>query len=137
MSKIKCKGTSLKQEVGTVYTAIAQVISLELPQMESETFEADTLDNTSAGVPYAPTGRTEGGSVSGEMFFDPALAGHQALLDLLTTPAAQDWQIVFADQALTTWPFAGAGFSFGGTVALNDGLKGSFSIKLDGLPTFP
>lgn len=137
MAKLKCKGTALKQEVGTVYTAIAQVISLELPQMEAETFEADTLDNASAGVPYAPTGRTEGGSVSGELFFDPALAGHQALLDLLTTPAAQDWQIVFADAGLTTWAFAGAGFGFGGTVALNDGLKGSFSIKLDGLPTFP
>lgn len=135
MSKIKCKGTALQQQIGTVYTAVAQVISLELPDMESETFESDTLDNANAGIPYDSTGRSEGGSVSGELFLDPALAGHKALLALLTTPADESWKIVFADS--TEWGFTGAGFGMGGSVALNDGLKGSFSIKLDGLPTFP
>ena len=45
------------------------------------------------------------------------------------------WQITFADAATSEWSFSGAGVSFGGTVALNDGLKGSFSIKLATLPT--
>lgn len=137
MAIVKCKGTALAQQIGTVYTTVAQVISLDLPDMESETFESDTLDNSSAGIPYTPTGRTEGGSLSGELFYDPALSGHQELLTLLTTPADEEWQITFADSGSSTWTFTGAGFSFGGTVALNDGLKGSFSIKLDGLPTFP
>lgn len=137
MSKVKCKGTTLSQTISAVYVAVAQVISLELPDMESETYEADTLDNTSAGIPYEPTGRTEGGSCSGELFYDPALTGHKNLLELLTTPAAEAWKITFADTGASTWSFAGAGFSFGGTVALNDGLKGNFSIKLNGLPTFP
>ena len=138
MAKIKCKGTALKQVLaGTAYTTVAQVISLTLPTMESETYESDTLDNALAGIPYDSTGRTEGGTLSGELFYDPALAGHKALLTLLTTPGDESWKLVFADTGVSEWIFTGAGFSFGGTVALNDGLKGSFSIKLDGLPTFP
>ena len=139
MTKIKCKGTALKTGVaGSAYVTLAQVISLTLPTMESETYESDTLDNALAGIPYDTTGRTEGGTLSGEMFFDPALAAHQTLLALLTTPdGSAYWRIAFADAAVTLWTFGGAGFSFGGTVALNDGLKGSFSVKLDGLPTFP
>jgi hypothetical protein len=127
--------------IGTVYTAVAQLISLDLPDMESETFEADTLDNTDAEIPYKGTGRSEGGSVGFEGFFDPALAGHQALLTLIETPPAigseESYKIIFADTGATEWPFAGAGISIGGAVALGDGLKFSGSIKLDGLPTFP
>lgn len=139
---VKCKGTTLKQIIaGTVYTAVAQLISLDLPDMESETFEADTLDNTDAGIPHKGTGRSEGGSVGFESFLDPALAGHQALLALITTPPAigseTGWSIVFADTAASEWTFAGAGISIGGTVALNDGLKMTGGIKVDGLPTFP
>jgi hypothetical protein len=42
----------------------------------------------------------------------------------------------FADPAATEWDFSGAGFSLSPAVALNDGLKASFSIKLSGLPAF-
>jgi hypothetical protein len=126
---------------GTVYSTVAQVIGLDLPDMEAETFEADTLDNANAEIPHKGTGRSEGGSVGFELFLDPALAGHQALLTLITTPPAigseESWKIVFADAGASEWSFSGAGISLGGTVALNDGLKASGSIKLDGLPTFP
>ena len=137
MSKIKSKGTVLQQEISSVFTAVAQIISLDGPEAETETYESDTLDNTGSGIPYDETGRTEGGSQSGELFFDPVLAGHQAITDLLTTPAGCNWKQIFADTATTEWPFAGAGISFGPRVALNDGLKASFSIKLDGIVTYP
>lgn len=137
MAKIKSKGTSLKQEIATVYVAVAQVISMDLPEAESETYEADTLDNATAGIPHEPTGRTEGGSHGFELFYDPVLSGHQSLLALLTTPAAQNWKTVFADAGTSEWAFAGAGFSMGGAVALGDGLKASASIKLNGIPTYP
>lgn len=137
MSQLICKGTVLQQTISSVLTPVAQVIGIDLPEMESETYESDTLDNSDAGIPYAPTGRTEGGSASGELFLDPALTGHKAMLALLTTPATCVWAIVFADVAVTTWTFTGAGLSMGGTVALKDGLKGKFGIKLSGIPTFP
>ncbi len=135
MSKIICKGTVLEQTVASVLTPVAQIISMDGPDMEAETFEADTLDNPLAGIPYLPTGRTEGGSLSGEMFFDPALGGHANLDFLLSDPELEAWSLNFSDD--TEWPFSGAGFSLSPTVALADGLKASFGIKLNGLPTFP
>lgn len=135
MAKLKGKGTALQQMLGTVYTTVAQVISLDASGMESETYEADTLDNANAGIPYEATGRSEGGTISGELFYDPALAGHQALMTLITTPADESWKIVFSDTS--EWTFTGASFGMGTSVVLNDGIKGSFTIKVDGLPTFP
>lgn len=139
MALCRCKGTTLQQTISSSYVTVAQVISLDGPEMESETFEADTLDNSNAGIPYRSTGRTEGGSLSGEMFLDPALAGHQNFLNLLTSPptTSELWKIIFADTGTSEWTFSGAGLSVSPTVALADGLKASFGIKLDGLPTFP
>jgi hypothetical protein len=137
MAKIKCKGTKLQQELATILTDVAQVISLEHSGAESETYDSTTLDTVGAFKEYDPTGYSEGGSVDGELFYDPALAGHMSLTDLLTTPAAQNWAVVFADALATDMPFAGAGFSFGYAVDMGDGLKGSFSIKVDGDPGFP
>lgn len=143
MAKVKCKGTTLSQEVGTVATTIAQVISLDLPDIEAETYEADTLDNTDPGIPYEPTNRVEGGSIGGELFYDPNLAGHQALLAILGDPSTlmssdanpEEMILTFQDAGSSTWTFTIAGASFGGTVALNDGLKGTFSFKLNKIPT--
>lgn len=137
MAKIKCKGTKLQQELAMTLTDVAQVISLEVSGAESETYDATALDTTGAGKEYAATGYSEGGSVSGELFYDPALAGHQAITDLITTPAEQDWSITFADSAPTSMPFTGAGIGFDISVDMNDGLKASFSIKLDQLATYP
>jgi len=137
VAKIVCKGTVLQQELAMTFTAVAQVISLEQTGAMSETYDSTTLDTSGAGKEYDPTGYTEGGSVNGELFYDPALAGHQAMTDLMTTPAAQNWKILYADGATTAYPFTGAGFGFDVSVAMNDGLKGSFSIKLDGLGTWP
>jgi len=137
MAIIKCKGTSLQQKLANIYVAVAQIISLDLPQAESETFDADTLDNANSGIPYEPTGRSEGGSCGFEFFYDPALTGHQNLTELIRVPQAEDWKVIFANVTTSVWTFSGAGFSLGGTVALNDGLKGTGSIKLSGIPTYP
>jgi len=137
MAKVKCKGTVLQQDIASTLTDIAQIISIELPEAENETYEADTLDNSGAGIPYELTGRTEGGSVSFEMFFDPALAGHQEFTDKLTTPADDSYKIIFADSGTTEWAFTGSGVSLGGTVDLADGLKANVTIKVDGIVTYP
>jgi hypothetical protein len=135
MTILKCKGTKLQHEVATVLTDIAQLISLDGPDAEVETFEADTLDNANAGIPMKPTGRSAGGSVSFEMFLDPALAGHQLLTDRITTPVSDSWAIVFSDA--TAWPFEGILKSLSPTVDLADGLKASGEVELDGIVTYP
>lgn len=137
MAIVKCKGTVLQQELAMIYTAVAQVISMEHSGTESETFESTTLDTSGAGKTYSQTGYTEPGTLSGELFYDPALAGHQAITDLLTTPADQNWKVIFADIGTTEYPFRSAGVGFDFSVDMADGLKGSFSMQLDGLGTWP
>jgi len=137
VAKVKCKGTVLQQDIATVFTAVAQVISMELNGVETETFDKTTLDTVGAGKEYGQTGYAEGGSLDGELFYDPVLAGHQAITDIVTTPADNDWKVIFADAAATELPFTSAGVGFGIAVAMSDGLKSSFSLKLTGLPTFP
>jgi hypothetical protein len=137
MAVIRSKGSSLAIGTSNTYVAVAQIISLDGPDMSSETFEADTLDNNSAGIPYKPTGRTEGGKVSGELFFDPAL--HSGLLAILTSPTnSLACQIAFGatNNGNAAWTFAGAGFDFSPAVALKEGVKAKFAVKLDGIPTF-
>ena len=140
MSIIQCKGTVFSMGVGDSVPAIAQVISLDLPKTKIESFEADTLDNENAGIPKKSTGRVDGGSVSGELFLD--LAIHTSLTAIFSSPPAPG---ASADEQYTgtiTFP-GGSKMSFdvcsvelGGTVALNDGLKGDFSCELDGCTTF-
>jgi len=141
MAKIKGKGTILEMDVDGVLTAVAQVISVDQSGMESLTFDSDTLDNTSAGKPYDPTGESEGGTCGFEFFFDAALTGHKAMLELIANPSDYidvDWQLTYATSpSPTAWPFVGAGFGMDVTVVLNDGVKASATVKLDGLPTFP
>lgn len=136
MAKIKSKGTALKQDISSTLTAIAQIISISLDGAESLTYDANTLDETSAGIPYEPTGYTEGGSVSGELFFDPVLSGHQEMTDSLITPATKAYEVVWADAAVTPWSLSVAGLGMNFTAAINDGLKATFSGKLSGLAGF-
>ena len=140
MAKVVGKGTVLQEEISSVYTAVAQIISIDLPEGVSETVECDTLDNANAGIPYGATGRTEGGSCSGEMFLDPALAGHKKFTAKLTAPLTTlptNYKIIFADTGVTEWIFAVAGVTLGGTVAVNDLLKATFALKLDEIVAYP
>lgn len=138
MAKIPGKGAVFELEVSTVLTAIAQLISIDLPEHEAETYEADTLDNTNPGIPHKPTGRVEGGSVGIEGFLDPVGSSFQVVTDRLNDPdAPEGGAITFADAATTTWTFETAGTTLGGSVVLNDGVKFNASFKLDGSITFP
>ena len=145
MAFIRGKGSVFQLEVATVLTAIAQLTSIDLPEHEAETFEADAFDNSSPGIPYKSTGRVEGGSIGIEGFLDPALTSFQILTDLLNTPilvatgasANDGGRITFADTANTTWDFTVAGLTVGGTIVLNDGVKFTSSIKIDGSISFP
>lgn len=136
MAKIRVKGSVIRQDIASVLTAVAQVIEFSSSGAETETYDATTLDTTGAGKEYSQTGYAEGGSFEFGLFFDPALAGHQALTDDVTTPAERDYSITFADTATTAWTFTAAGIGIGVTGAMNDGLKADVSLKLDQLMAY-
>lgn len=133
MAIIRCKGTKLQHTVAMSLVDIAQLLSIEHSGSQSETFDSTTLDG---GVykTYAQTGYSEGGEVTAELFYDPALAGHQAITDLIATPADNAMKIIYADSGVSEQSFTAAGVQFGVTVDMGDGLKGSVTYKVDGDP---
>ena len=134
MTQIPSKGTTLQLDIASTFTEVAQVISLTAPDAEVETFDATHL-GSSTGREKEPTGFVEGGTVSLSLFFDPTETTHQAMTDLITTPAVSSWKIVWSDT--TEWPFSGVLKSFTPTAELADGLKADVSIELDGIVSYP
>lgn len=136
MAKVKCKGMVLSHTVGTSLTALAQITDFEESGAEAQTYDSTTLDG---GVfkTYDPTGFSEPGEISGTLFYDPALAGHQNITDQIAAPATNAGQVTFANSATTTKAFTAVGHAFGYAVAMDDGLKGKFKVKLTGDPGWP
>lgn len=131
MSKIKGKGTAIQHTVAMSLTAIAQVNSIEHSGSGSETYKSTSLD-TGVHHTYDQTGYSEPGQVTCELFYDPALAGHQAITDLIATPADNAMKIIYSDSSEQA--FTAAGVQFGATVVMDDGVKGSVTYQVDGDP---
>jgi len=144
MAKLKCKGMVLSQGSGTTYTPVAQIISMGVSGIETETYESRTLDGT-AGIEYDPTGYVEGGSTEFELFHDWALAGHQSIHDLVTAACLNtdgsankvNWKMYAANTSSTEMTMVSAGVGIGITAAMNDGLKASVTLKHSGCPVLP
>lgn len=136
MAIVKCKGTALKLTIVATPTAIPNLLSLDHSGAESEFFDSTALDTSGAYRTSELTGYSKPGTVSAELFYDPGSATHQAITDLITTPAASVWQIAFVDSGNSTQDLAVTGVKFGSTVAMDDGLKGSIELQLSGTPDF-
>ncbi len=133
MAIMRGKGSSFSIDTGAGAAAVSQVISITPPEGQNETFEADYLGNTDAAIPHKSTGRTEGGSASAEVWLDNN--SHSGLMGLLTTPDLDGFSCSIGF-VTGSWSFMGAGLTFGGgSVALSDGVKSNFSVKLDGVAT--
>lgn len=135
-TKIASKGTNLQLSISSVYTTIASVSDLDGPSAEPGIFNPTTLDG-GVGIPTKLTGYVAGGTMSFNGYFDPVETTHQALTDLLTTPAVSNWKIVWSDAATTAWTFAGVLTQFSPSATVDDGLKFAASIQVDGIPTYP
>lgn len=127
MAKLACKGTLLKLTISSTLTTIAQVIELDKAQDQGETFDADTLDNTSAYIPKQLTGRASSGDISGTLFYDPANTTHQFITDTIAAPVAVAGQILLSDGS-NNHGFSAVGLGLGLAVRMNDGLKAPFTI---------
>lgn len=137
MAKLKGKGSIMQLEVASVFTDITQLLSIDCPVPEVETYDSTCLETTGPGREPAPTGYATSGECGFEMFFDPALTIHKTLLGLLASPAVKNWKLKFSDSGPTVWPFAGILKKLGPKIVMNEGVKASGNIELVGLPTYP
>ncbi len=140
MAKVISKGTTLKQTISASLTAVAQVISLDHSGAKSLTYESSTLDQTGPFNLKDLTGYSDPGAISGELFYDPNLAGHKFLTGLMgyatTAPAQNAMSLTFVDGGTTVMSFTAASVGFGVTVDMGSGLKGKFDIEVTGDPGF-
>jgi hypothetical protein len=136
MAKVKVKGTVIRQTISASLTAVAQIVEFNHSGAESETYDATTIDTSGAGKEYSQTGYSEGGSFDFTIFYDDMLAGHQAITDLVTTPANCVWNIQTTAVSSAAMAFTSAGVGFGFTGAMNDGLKADVSLKITGLMAY-
>lgn len=134
----KSKGSKIQITIATTLTDIADVTQFSFSGSEVGTFETSTLNQTGAGRTYGVNGFSEGGSISGTVFFDPAAATHQALTDLITAPADDTaFNAIWTTTGSNDWSFVGIVTNFDPAANLNDPLTADFGIKLDGLPSYP
>ena len=144
MAKTKVKGTVLEIGSGTNYTAVAQVTNFAVTGGQTENVETRTLDGP-VGIEYSPTGNTETGSVTFSLIHDLALAGHQALTDILvsghlaTTGAALEipWKIKAADTSTSTISFNSVALGLDLTGDAADVLRSDVTLKVSGNVTWP
>ena len=140
MAKIRGKATSLKQEISAVYTTVAQLLSISKGGSEQTTFDSTTLDGGISKT-YAATGYAEPGDCTFEMFYDPALSGHQSYTDLIesdvSVTASTNFRITYADAAATTQTFGAVGFGADVAVVMDDGVKLSGKMKITGTAGWP
>lgn len=134
MAKLKGKGTVLQQTIATVLTDVAQIIDLALSGEKSESYDARTLDG-GVYLPRELTGFTQPLDLKANLFFDAALAGHQAIVALMTTPAACVWKLKYSDAGPSSLTFTSAGVGLDQTIVGNDGVKGSLTLESTGAPT--
>lgn len=134
MPKVICKGMLFQQDIATVMTTVAQATTISLDGSEDITVDSTDL----SGGPfkeYTNSGYAEPGTVTVELFYDPALSGHQTLTDLVGSGAGDSFRISYptsgsaTTQSITT---AGQGFSMTGTVG--ELIRGTFTGQLTGSP---
>lgn len=131
--KRSSKGCLLKLSIAGVYTTIAHMISLNGPSPEVEETATPTLDQPGAGIPHDITGWVEPGTSDFEIYWDPLLAVHQALMALRTAPAVKQWQQAWPVGAATNYD--GILKSLGPSAGTGEMLKASGNIQLADLPT--
>jgi hypothetical protein len=136
VAKVKCKGSLFKATISMSLTSIVQLTDFDLTGIEAETVEARTLDG-GVFIPKEHTGYANGGQFSANGYYDPVDSTHNFIHSLITTPADNACQILYADTGATTQSFTGAGFSTGITVEMADLLKVSFGCQVDGDPGLP
>lgn len=132
MSKHACKGTVLKQYISGSYVAVAQVLSIDYSDVGGNTWDATDLDSTwmekKAAIP-------DPGSCGWEVFYDPQLAGHQAIRGAHSTQT--QFRIAYNDGAGSNDDFTSAALKTSVSVKINDGLKMTVKTENTGAPTLP
>ena len=135
MAGLNAFGTQIKRGDGAepeVFEAIANVTSIEGPELERETIDVTAHDTADAWREYVG-GLKDGGEVSIEVNYDPTV--HDSLVADLEDAAPRNYQLVFPTTPAVTWSFAAILTGFSSEAPHDDKLAATLTLKLSGKPT--
>jgi predicted secreted protein len=129
-------GTELQRGDGAtpteVFTAIANVTSIEGPGIERETLDV-TAHNSPDGWMEFVGGLKDGGEVELEVNYDPS--DHDTLIADFEDEAPRNYRLVFPDPAATTWGLSLILTGFEPEAPYDDKLAAAITFKVNGKPT--
>lgn len=134
MAKLKGKGSVLQQTISSTLTDVAQITDIDISGEGSLDYDSTTLDGGVAETKDL-TGYSSMGTVKVGLFFDPALAGHQAIVALITTPATCVWKIKYSDAGPSSLTYTSAGVGLDQKIVMKDGVKATLTMNRTGTPT--
>lgn len=115
-----------------MFTALANVTSIEGPGIERETIDVTAHNTVDAYMEFVG-GLKDGGEVEVEVNYEPAL--HDALIADFDDTDPRNYQLVFPDVAATTWSFAAILTEFSPEAPYDDKLAAGITLKVSGKPT--
>lgn len=133
IAKIASKGSTLSFGASGSLTALAQLTSVSLDSVETETFDANSLDQSGTKNIKIPTGYYSPGEVSFEGFFDAtamsAITGFSTATPIVTA-AASITAGSGAVSVLSSTTVAAVSYSV--KMEMKDGVKISGKLTLSG-----
>lgn len=135
MAKYKAFGTVLQRFNGVSFDDVAQVRDISGPSLSSETVDVTSHDSTGGYREHLATLK-DGGEISIDALFDPALSGHTDVLgDLGGDPVL--YRIVWPNTGTNTiWECSSIVTGFEPTAPYEGELAVSVSLKVTGQPDF-
>lgn len=117
-----------------VFTAIADVTSLNPPGMSRETIDVTSHDSPDAWMEFLG-GLKDPGEVSADINYQPS--EHDVLVGDFEDKAPRNYKIVFPDDDVdpTTWSFKALLTGFEPEVPYDDKASASLTFKVTGKPT--
>ncbi len=136
MAKYHSRETILKREnapAGGVFTAVPQIIELDLPEQLSAKIDVTCQDSPGNELEFIP-GERDPGEMGVTVAYDPANAVHINLIADSEDPATNTraWQVIFPDAGAQIYEFTAWVQGFKVDASRPDALKATFRLVLSG-----
>jgi predicted secreted protein len=142
MAKYAAFGTILRigSTSGSGGTAVANVTSIDGPELSLETIDVTTHDSTGGWRQFIG-GLLDAGEVPLELVFDPALGTHRnasgGLLHALINRTTTEFTLVLPSSPTVSWYFNALVTAFQVQAPIDDKLPANVTLKITGNPTIP
>lgn len=116
------------------FTEVADIISLQPPQMSRDSVETTVHNTTDRYRTYIP-GLRDGGTVPLVVQYDPANTSHGDLLSDYNDDVLHNYKVQFPDDIGETWTFSGFLTQLGEETPIGDRIQRTMEFKVSGKPT--